>query len=296
MAYNGSGTFVINSAGQPVVTGTVISSTVFNAFTADIATGLSTAVTKDGQTTTTGLVNFALGLSVPDNVFYIKDNVDATKIAQFQASSITAATTRTYTLFDSSDTLVGLAATQELTNKTLTSAVGKGTWTASGTWTLPAVTFSSTISVATGASVGGATPGAGGIAFPATAVPIADANTLDDYQEATFTATLTGVNAVVTGTASYTRIGNFVSVKYPTLTGTSNSTGKTITGAPADIQPATASYQLGLTQNNSGADVAAAVLVNTTGVLTLYPDAALSAFTASGTAAIRQSAISYNLA
>lgn len=53
MSYNGSGTFNINSAGQPVVTGTVITSTAFNALTADLATGLSTALTKDGQTTPT---------------------------------------------------------------------------------------------------------------------------------------------------------------------------------------------------------------------------------------------------
>ena len=63
MSYNGSGTFVINSTGQPVVTGTVISSTAFNALTADLATGLSTAVTKDGQTTTTARVPFAQGIS-----------------------------------------------------------------------------------------------------------------------------------------------------------------------------------------------------------------------------------------
>jgi hypothetical protein len=53
MAFNGSGTFLINTAGQPVVAGTVISSTAFNALTADLATGLSTAITKDGQTTVT---------------------------------------------------------------------------------------------------------------------------------------------------------------------------------------------------------------------------------------------------
>ena len=53
MAFNGSGTFLINTAGQPVVSGTVISSTAFNALTADLATGLSTAITKDGQTTVT---------------------------------------------------------------------------------------------------------------------------------------------------------------------------------------------------------------------------------------------------
>ena len=63
MSYNGSGTFNVNTAGQPVVTGTVISSTAFNALTADLATGLSTAITKDGQTTTTARITFAQGIS-----------------------------------------------------------------------------------------------------------------------------------------------------------------------------------------------------------------------------------------
>ena len=59
MAYNGSGTFLINTAGQPVVAGTVISSTTFNALTADLATGLSTVITKDGQTTVTANIPMA---------------------------------------------------------------------------------------------------------------------------------------------------------------------------------------------------------------------------------------------
>jgi hypothetical protein len=53
MSYNGSGTFQINTSGQPVVAGTVISSTAFNSLTSDLANGLSTAITKDGQTTVT---------------------------------------------------------------------------------------------------------------------------------------------------------------------------------------------------------------------------------------------------
>lgn len=53
MSYNGSGTFVINSSGQPVSANTLIEAAVFNAFTADVATGLSTAITRDGQTTVT---------------------------------------------------------------------------------------------------------------------------------------------------------------------------------------------------------------------------------------------------
>jgi len=63
MSYNGSGTFQINTSGQPVVTGTVISSTAFNALTADLANGLSTAITKDGQTATTVRIPFAQGIN-----------------------------------------------------------------------------------------------------------------------------------------------------------------------------------------------------------------------------------------
>lgn len=53
MSYNGAGTFVINSTGQPVAAGTAITATAFNALTADLATGLSTAMCKDGQSTAT---------------------------------------------------------------------------------------------------------------------------------------------------------------------------------------------------------------------------------------------------
>ena len=63
MSYNGSGTFNINTTGQPVVAGTVISAATFNALTADLATGLTTALTKDGQTTATVRIPFAQGIS-----------------------------------------------------------------------------------------------------------------------------------------------------------------------------------------------------------------------------------------
>ena len=59
MSFNGSGVFVVNSTGQPVVATTLIEASVFNAFTADVATGLSTCITKDGQTTVTANIPFA---------------------------------------------------------------------------------------------------------------------------------------------------------------------------------------------------------------------------------------------
>jgi hypothetical protein len=48
MSYNGSGNWV-TPTGQPVVTGTVIQSSTFNALVADIASTFNNVVTRDGQ-------------------------------------------------------------------------------------------------------------------------------------------------------------------------------------------------------------------------------------------------------
>lgn len=53
MPYNGAGVFSLYTPGNPVVTNTTISSIWANNTLNDLATGLSTAVTKDGQTTVT---------------------------------------------------------------------------------------------------------------------------------------------------------------------------------------------------------------------------------------------------
>ena len=86
MSFNGSGTFLINTAGQPVVSGTVISSTAFNSLTADLATGLSTCITKDGQTTPTA--NIPMG---SNRITGLGSAVDATDAATFAQAQSTAA-------------------------------------------------------------------------------------------------------------------------------------------------------------------------------------------------------------
>jgi hypothetical protein len=53
MSRNGSGTFTL-TAGNPVVTGTTISSTWANNTLNDIANGLTQSIAADGQTTITG--------------------------------------------------------------------------------------------------------------------------------------------------------------------------------------------------------------------------------------------------
>jgi hypothetical protein len=51
-------------AGNPVVTGTIVSSTWANNTLTDIATGLSTAILKDGTQTATAQIPFGLGIIV----------------------------------------------------------------------------------------------------------------------------------------------------------------------------------------------------------------------------------------
>jgi hypothetical protein len=78
------------------------------------------------------------------------------------------------------------------------------------------------------------------ITFPATQVPSSDANTLDDYEEGTFTPVLkfggvtTGITYDSTPIGYYTKIGNLVTAtgKF-TLTSKGSSVGDTtITGLP----------------------------------------------------------------
>ena len=62
MAFS-SGTFTIDTSGTPYVTGTTISSTVVNNVNTEIATGLTTCITKDGTQATTAAIPFASGLT-----------------------------------------------------------------------------------------------------------------------------------------------------------------------------------------------------------------------------------------
>jgi hypothetical protein len=77
-----------------------------------------------------------------------------------------------------------------------------------------------------------------GIKFPATQSASADANTLDDYEEGTWTGTIKGLTTdptiPVTATGSYTKIGRFVFAKitYSNITTTGASGDFYVTGLP----------------------------------------------------------------
>jgi hypothetical protein len=99
--------------------------------------------------------------------------------------------------------------------------------------------------------VGGATPsGSGsGITFPATQSASTDANTLDDYEEGTFTpsagAQISGTGLTFSG--KYTKIGNIVNTQI-LVTGTSIATtggGTLMSGLPFTVSSSAGGISLG---------------------------------------------------
>jgi hypothetical protein len=158
MSFNGSGTFLINSAGQPVVTNTIITSTAFNALTADLAAGLSNCLTKDGQTTPTAniplggfkLINVGAATLAGDALSFGRDATidDLTVTGTISVSGLgTYTNTQTFTGSTSAVgtklrnaleavTISATAATGTIAYDVTTQSVLYYTTNASGNWTL----------------------------------------------------------------------------------------------------------------------------------------------------------------
>lgn len=114
----------------------------------------------------------------------------------------------------------------------------------------------------------------------------------------TFTATLTGMTGSVTGTAAYSINSNVVTLFLPIMTGTSNTTAMTATGAPAAIFPTTAhlGFPCVMEDNTTVSGGAGRADVGTNGVVTFYTNLAAGGFTNSGTKGLPTGmTITYNL-
>jgi len=122
----------------------------------------------------------------------------------------------------------------------------------------------------------------------------ADVGGLTGDIELTFTGTLTGCTTTPTGTVKYTRNGKFVTLSIPQISGTSNSTAATITGAPTSIAPATAKRCLVRVQDNGTAALGVAD-IGTGGVITLFLGATAAVFTGSGTKSIEACSVTYSV-
>ena len=112
----------------------------------------------------------------------------------------------------------------------------------STTLTLPATSATlatlTTPSFATTIGVGGATASASGsgITFPATVSGSSNANTLDDYEEGTWTPSLGGNATYAIQTGMYVKVGTLVTINFRidlTTLGTGSAT--TISGMPFNV-------------------------------------------------------------
>ena len=119
------------------------------------------------------------------------------------------------------------------------SIAGASTGTATFTLESPATSTNRTITLAdaTGTMVvSGTTPSLNGITFPATQVASAGANTLDDYEEGTWTPSLGGNTTYGGQVGYYVKVGSLVLVQGQvavTTIGTGSTT--TISGMPFTV-------------------------------------------------------------
>jgi hypothetical protein len=120
--------------------------------------------------------------------------------------------------------ILGTPASGTVTNLTGTASINiNGTVGA----TTPSTGAFTTVSASSGMSVAGATAQTSGIAFPATAVSVAQANTLDDYEEGNWTptdASGAGLSFTTYSSPRYTKIGRLVQIQCFIDYGTTAST------------------------------------------------------------------------
>ena len=125
--------------------------------------------------------------------------------------------------------------------------------------TLGITTNSGTAISASTIGVGGTTPSSSGagITFPATQSASTDANTLDDYEEGTFSPTISSSSGSITSytvnTATYTKIGRlvYVSINITITNGGTGSGSITLAGLPFSLAASSSGAIWGRETNNT---------------------------------------------
>jgi hypothetical protein len=116
-----------------------------------------------------------------------------------------------------------------------------------------------------GIGIGGTTPSSGtGITFPATASPSSNANTLDDYEEGTWTPVMNSTNQQ---TGVYVKIGRSVTIAVDLSASYTGGSTYVISGLP--FSPQTNCQYAGINVYSSLGS-ASGPLVVTTGVIHIY--------------------------
>ena len=106
-----------------------------------------------------------------------------------------------------------------------------------------------------------------------------------------FTGTLTGCTTSPTGTISFTLNEDLVTLEFPGISGTSDTTAATITGMPAECVPTNAQACIGITTDN-GTNTVSHINISAGGTITLYTGTSAT-FTGSGTKGVAACTITY---
>lgn len=169
---------------------------------------------------------------------------------------------------------------------------------ATGTWSISISGNAATATLANFATLAGNVTGVVAIANGGTGQSTAAAalTALGGAEKltGTFTATLTGCTTSPTGTVTYSRSGSVVTLAIPQINGTSNTTAATLTGLPASLYPARSQVVPLRTTDNAVVNGGYG-RVETSGVITLFPSAALGAFTSAGTKGVEIATVTYGL-
>ena len=112
----------------------------------------------------------------------------------------------------------------------------------------------------------------------------------------TFTGTLTGMTATVNTTCTFFRIGKFVAIFLGVGAGTSNATTFTMTGLPAELQPAANTYVCGgVSLENNGLSVLGSADISPSGTISFYNGAFGATWTSSGAKGMNNGLVYYLL-
>lgn len=255
MARDGSGNYSLPS-GQPVVTGTTISSTVHNTFASDVASALTASLAKDGQTTPTA--NLPMGgfkhTGVAEGT--ARNHYAAISQVQDQSTQYLDAVSGTNTI---TANLIPAIAAYVTGLRVVLNAVNANTGAV--TLALNGLSAKSVVDAAGNALIGGELR----VGYPTELVYNGTNFILaaPAHISGSFTATLTGCTTSPTATVYYTIVGGICTLWIgSTLAATSNTTAMTITGLPTAVQPSSRRRTHCLVTNNA-ANALAFVEVNT---------------------------------
>lgn len=294
MAYNGSGTWDLPT-GQPVTTGTVISSSTHNTLVTEVQSGFNTAYCRDGQATPTA--NLPMGAFRLTNLGAASARTDAAQAAQVQnnafniltsvagTNTITAAATPSFTSYAEGQLLWFRPLNTNTGQATINvNSVGNASIFWNGTTAtssairsgIPILMMYQSTSSATGFHI------------------MSSSGFAPVLQDVALTTNVDGYAADPSITIQIRKIGDLVTIVVPTFTGTSDAVTKaTATALSAAYRPS-ANIDVAITaSDNGGTSVHGVARVSTTGVINFYPTPAIGNWTASGTATVEAFCVSY---